>query len=98
MKATNVTAMVARVLTIGMLAGAFVMAAPAMAQQQGYRGVGYRHGSDGWRGGEDRFRGHAAEPRREFRGHDGGGRGSEWGRGHDGRGFGHDHDRGYGYR
>ena len=39
MKITNVKAMVAKVMTVGMLAGAFVLAAPAKAQAQVAFGV-----------------------------------------------------------
>ncbi len=44
MTITNVKAMVAKVLTVGFLAGAFVMAAPAKAEAQGFA-VGVRFGA-----------------------------------------------------
>ena len=46
MKSTNVKAMVAKVMTVGLLAGAFVMAAPAKADAQQFGAVvevGYPH-------------------------------------------------------
>jgi hypothetical protein len=44
MKLTSVKAMVAKVMTVGLLAGAVVMAAPAKAQAQGFGvQVGFRH-------------------------------------------------------
>lgn len=43
MKLTNVKAMVAKAMTVGMLAGAFVLATPAKAQAQGW-GVGVQVG------------------------------------------------------
>lgn len=43
MKLTSVKAMVAKVMTVGLLAGAVVMAAPAKAQAQGFAEVGFRH-------------------------------------------------------
>jgi hypothetical protein len=98
---TNVTGMVARVLAVGVVAGALVLAAPAKAQQ-GYRG--YPNGGDGWRGEHPRqwdhdgyrgpWRGDGFRPRASFDQHrDGGHR-------YEGRRFdhGYDHDRGYGYR
>jgi hypothetical protein len=36
MKLTNVKAMVVKAMTVGMLAGAFILAAPAKAQAQGF--------------------------------------------------------------
>lgn len=43
MRLTNVKAMVAKVMTVGMLAGAFAMAAPVKAEaQQVVVGFGYR--------------------------------------------------------
>ena len=36
MKLTNVKAMVVKAMTVGMLAGAFILAAPAEAQAQGF--------------------------------------------------------------
>ncbi|SNS23506.1 hypothetical protein SAMN05421770_101104 [Granulicella rosea] len=44
MTITNVKAMVAKVLTVGVLAGAVVMAAPAKAEAQGFA-VGVRFGA-----------------------------------------------------
>ncbi len=41
MKITNVKAMVAKSVTVGLLAGAFVLAAPANAQQLAVVQVGY---------------------------------------------------------
>jgi hypothetical protein len=51
MKLTSVKAMVAKAMTIGMLAGALVLTAPAKAQAQGF-GVGVRVGypAYGYRG------------------------------------------------
>jgi hypothetical protein len=46
MKSTNVKAIVAKVMTVGLLAGAFVMAAPAKADAQQFGTVvevGYPH-------------------------------------------------------
>ena len=43
MKGTNVKAMVAKVMTVGLLAGAFALAAPTKAQGQGF-GVGVEVG------------------------------------------------------
>jgi hypothetical protein len=46
MKSTNVKAMVTKVMTVGLLAGAFVMAAPAKADAQQFGAVvevGYPH-------------------------------------------------------
>lgn len=46
MTITNVKAMVAKVMTVGLLAGAVMMAAPAKAQAQGFAvgvQVGYPH-------------------------------------------------------
>jgi Ni/Co efflux regulator RcnB len=46
MKSTNVKTMVAKVMTVGLLAGAFVMAAPAKADAQQFGAVvevGYPH-------------------------------------------------------
>jgi hypothetical protein len=43
MKITNVKAMVAKGVTVGLLAGAFVLAAPAKAQAQVVVQVGYPH-------------------------------------------------------
>jgi hypothetical protein len=98
---TNVTAMVARVLAVGVVAGAFVLAAPAKAQQ-GYRG--YPNGGDGWRGAHarqgdhDGYRrpvgGDGFRPRASFDRH------PDWGRRYENRRFdhGYDHDRGHGYR
>ncbi len=43
MKITNVKAMVAKGVTVGLLAGAFVLAAPANAQQLAVVQVGYPH-------------------------------------------------------
>jgi hypothetical protein len=46
MKSTNVKAMVAKVMMVGLLAGAFVMAAPAKADAQQFGAVvevGYPH-------------------------------------------------------
>jgi hypothetical protein len=46
MKSANVKAMVAKVMTVGLLAGAFVMAAPAKADAQQFGAVvevGYPH-------------------------------------------------------
>jgi hypothetical protein len=46
MKSTNVKAMVAKLMTVGLLAGAFVMAAPAKADAQQFGVVveaGYPH-------------------------------------------------------
>ena len=43
MKITNVKAMVAKGVTVGLLAGAFVFAAPAKAQAQVVVQVGYPH-------------------------------------------------------
>jgi hypothetical protein len=46
MKSTNVKALVAKVMTVGLLAGAFVMAAPAKADAQQFGAVvavGYPH-------------------------------------------------------
>ncbi len=46
MKRSNVKSMVAKVMTVGLLAGAFVMAAPVKAQAQGFDlgvQIGYPH-------------------------------------------------------
>jgi hypothetical protein len=43
MKITNVKAMVAKGVTVGLLAGAFALAAPAKAQAQVVVQVGYPH-------------------------------------------------------
>jgi len=101
MQRTNVTAMVARVLTVGLVAGAFVLAAPAKAQQ-GYRGSGSIHGGDGWRGGHVReqdqaayqgpWRGGDFRPRASFD------RRADWGHRDEDHRFDHGYDRSYGYR
>jgi hypothetical protein len=53
MNSTGVRTMMARSLMVGLVAGAFVMLAPAQAKaQQVYVNSGYAHG---WRGGDDRF-------------------------------------------
>jgi hypothetical protein len=101
MQRTNGTVMVARVLTVGLVAGAFVLAAPMQAQQ-GYRGSGSMHGGDGWRGGHVREQDHAAyrEPWRgeDFRPRASFDRRADWGHRYEDRRFDHGYDRGYGYR
>jgi hypothetical protein len=107
MNFTGVRTMMARLLMVAVVAGAFGMLAPTQANaQQGF--VGSRYGHDGWRGG-DRARGHFddragggfADRRRDDGFHDrerfapqhGG-----WDRGRDGDRFHAGRDRGYGYR
>lgn len=53
MTRTHVKAMVAKVMTVGLLAGAFAMAAPAKAQAQGFS-VGVRFGQPVYQGYDDR--------------------------------------------
>jgi hypothetical protein len=106
MQRSKGTAMVARVLTVGMVAGALMLAAPVKANaQQGYRGAEYGHGGDHFRGAAyDRFhgpgRGIEVRPRDRFVPRE------NWGRGYGDRrvdhgydrGYGRGYDRGYGYR
>jgi hypothetical protein len=98
MQRTNVTVMVARILTVGLVAGSFVLAAPARAQQ-GYRGSASLHGGDGWRGGHVREQDHAAYrgPWRgeDVRPHASFDRRADWGHGYQDRRFDHGYDRGY---
>jgi hypothetical protein len=53
MKTANVKAMVAKVMTVGLLAGAFVMVAPAKAEAQGLQ-VGVRFGGPVFYGDDGR--------------------------------------------
>jgi hypothetical protein len=107
MNSTGVRTMMARSLMVGLVAGAFVMLAPAQAKaQQVYVGSAYGHGG---RGGDDRFRSHFDDrfnDRFSDRGLAEGFRDRErfepqhrdWDRGRDGDRFHSGHDRGYGSR
>ncbi len=53
MKRTNVKAMVAKVMTVGLLAGAFVLAAPVKAEAQGWQ-VGVHLGGPAYYGDDGR--------------------------------------------
>jgi hypothetical protein len=98
----SMNSMMARSLMVGLVAGAFVMLAPAQAKaQQVVVGMGYGH--DGWRGGDDRFRNHF-DDRFHDRGRADGfhdrdrfaPQHRDWDRGRDGDRF--HSGRGYGYR
>jgi hypothetical protein len=82
MTITNVKATVAKVLTVGLLAGAFVMAAPAKADAEVF-GIGIHVGAPAY-GYDHRY--HDDHIRREEIRHDDWGRGRDY---HDYRGYRH---------
>jgi hypothetical protein len=84
MKSTNVKAMVAKVMTAGLLAGAFVMAAPVKAEAQQFGAVvqvGYPHLDYSQRGYYERQR-MEQERRAEFERREAIRRHEEWARMH----------------
>ncbi len=90
MRLTNVKAMVAKAMTIGLLAGAFAMAAPVKAQAQAFAfGVEVGHPRyDVYR--HDRFDRFDHVRAEEIRRHEEFVRQEEWRRAHDFHGYRHD--------